>query len=408
MNEVKLFESITVDETQNVERAIYDLCGKRVDFETVRRFITTEKNTVFFFDKKMNSSTAAGTYSGFVWLDTGYRDYYNNPILIFLKYTGNGFCGHYTGTMRTLANYVKQTYWKNAREFENNYSRFVSKYKQRASERKSEYITDDRKYVIEAANRDTESDSAFAAALKLAGYELPAAAREKAEETSLQSENNLSDEKMMKSAEESMTAVQKEITMELLFDQIDSMQNYIDELLSKLENREKQTQQEITELKAQNEDYRKAMLNIRTFMQSESTEVTEMMEGIGHRLLGRNKKILVLGNTDIREDEMRAIARDYFGFEKNDLEFVTDYAKIRNDGQRIHNSDRFAAVVFGNCPHKVAGMGDHSSVIEEFKKNKNCRISIDARNKAGGLKITKQSFKEALKSVCEELKLQVA
>ena len=119
-----------------------------------------------------------------------------------------------------------------------------------------------------------------------------------------------------------------------------------------------------------------------------------------------NEKILVLGNADIRVAEMRAIAREYFGFEKTDFEFITDYEKVKNAGSRIHASVRFATVIFGNCTHKVAGMGNYSNIIDEFKSRANCPIAVDARNEAGGLKITKQSFKKVLADICRQLKIQ--
>ena len=85
---------------------------------------------------------------------------------------------------------------------------------------------------------------------------------------------------------------------------------------------------------------------------------------------------------------------------------IIDYEKVKNAGSRIHASERFAAVIFGNCPHKVAGMGNYSNIIDEFKSRANCPIAVDARNKAGGLKITKQSFKKALADICRQLKIQ--
>lgn len=39
-----------------------------------------------------------------------------------------------------------------------------------------------------------------------------------------------------------------------------------------------------------------------------------------------------------------------------------------------------------------------------FKQKEDCPISIDARNEAGGLKITKQSFRNALSQIYKELK----
>ena len=92
---------------------------------------------------------------------------------------------------------------------------------------------------------------------------------------------------------------------------------------------------------------------------------------------------------------------------KEAIEMVgLDYEKVKNAGSRIHASERFAAVIFGNCPHKVAGMGNYSNIIDEFKSRANCPIAVDARNEAGGLKITKQSFKKALADICRQLKIQ--
>lgn len=53
----------------------------------------------------------------------------------------------------------------------------------------------------------------------------------------------------------------------------------------------------------------------------------------------------------------------------------------------MHKSIRFAAILFGNCPHKVANMGAYNNLIAEFKERACCPIAVDARNKAGNLKI---------------------
>ena len=149
---------------------------------------------------------------------------------------------------------------------------------------------------------------------------------------------------------------------------MESMQGYIDELLAHVENNEKTSQEEIGALKAQNQEYKRALVNIRMFnAENEKDEnLSEEEQLMGHNFLGKNEKILVLGNTDIRVAEMRAIARDYYGFEKTDFEFITDYDKIKTAGSRIHGSDRYVAIIFGNCLHKVAGIGNYKSIIDEL------------------------------------------
>lgn len=85
-----------------------------------------------YLNRKLNSSTEYGTYNDYLWLDTGIRDNRNNPIMICLHNGYDDFVGHYTGTVRELANRLKQFKGNNGREIEKNLSRFMSKYKAKA------------------------------------------------------------------------------------------------------------------------------------------------------------------------------------------------------------------------------------------------------------------------------------
>lgn len=400
MSEVQIVERIVVDEPQNVEMAIHNLTGKRVDFEIIRKFIVNEKNTMFYLDWKMNSSTDPGYYTDYLWLDTGFRDEHNNPIMICLHNGYDGYVGHYTGSVKELAGRVKSFNKKNAKDIDKNFSRFLTKYKSRAEEHTTVLIEDPREYAIVAANLETENDTetAFAQAMKNAGFEIEEIAEEETTPETIEEPT------------EEFTETQNAITVELLLKQMESMQNCIDELLTRLENREKTSKEEIDRLKEQNQAYKTALVNIRLFNSENEadTELSEEEKVMRHNLLSRNEKILVLGFSDIRVAEMRAIVRDYYGFEKADFEFITDYSKINNTGSRIHGSDRFAAIIFGQCPHKVAGIGNFSSIIDEFRQREDSPISVDARTESGELKITKQSFRNALTQVYMGLKGQVA
>lgn len=360
---------------------------------------------MFYLNRKLNSSTEYGTYNDYLWLDTGIRNSRNNPIMICLHNVYDGFVGHYTGTVRELANRLKQFKGNNGREIEKNLSRFMSKYKAKAEERLHEIIADEMEYAVDSANRaDRQSFSVISDALNDLNVELPESLP--GEESIIEVEQTDSD-LQCDFKYDSFSKEQDDITVGLLFEQMEKMQDYIDELLLYIEKNEKDSQEEIIRLKEQNKEYKRALVDIRTFMQDENDRQDDVAADMGgHGLLGRNEKILVLGNADIRVAEMRAIARECFGFEKTDFEFITDYEKVKNAGSRIHASERFAAVIFGNCPHKVAGMGNYSNIIDEFKSRANCPIDVDARNEAGGLKITKQSFKKALADICRQLKIQ--
>lgn len=395
MSEMNIMNNVVVDEPQNVEIAVYNITGKKVAFELIRKFILNEKNTIFYIDRKMNSSVDPGCNTEYMWLDTGFRDMYNNPILICLQNRQGVYTGHYTGTPKELSGRVKSFNKKNSKEIDKNYGRFLSKYKSKAEERTVACISDTEAYALQLVNQDTNAseETEFAKAMRFAGIEISETIEEIMEEEQIPEE-------------ESLTEAETEITVGLLLDQMENMQKYIDHLLARIENQEKTSQEEIELLKAQNQEYKRAIVNIRLFNEENSVDHKNTTEenANGHNLLDKNEKILVLGNTDIRVAEMRAIARDCYGFEKTDFEFITDYEKIKTAGSRIHGSNRFAAVIFGNCPHKVAGMGNYASIIDEFKNREDCPISIDARNEAGGLKITKQSFRNALTKVYKELK----
>ncbi|MBE5876832.1 MAG: hypothetical protein E7290_08120 [Lachnospiraceae bacterium] len=85
----------------------------------------------------------------------------------------------------------------------------------------------------------------------------------------------------------------------------------------------------------------------------------------------------------------------------------TDYDKVVNFAHRVNGSTRYRAVILGGCPHKVGSLGANSSLVEKLKQENITPFAIDARNGAGKLKITKQSFRNALTEVYMELRKAV-
>lgn len=324
----------------------------------------------------------------------------NDPIMISLYKSQDGFVGHYTGTMRELVQLVKNFNKKNTKTIDKNYSRFANKYKKCADLREVVSIENPMQYAVAVANMETLAmeENDFALALRDAGVHI-----EDFEAVESSCEEEVEE---ITESEDELTKKQEAITIAMLWELIEGRDAYIEKLLALIESEKKSSAEEIQALKAQNKEYQDAILRMRTHnidQESNAKGDDDTEAGRGHALLGKNEKILVLGNADIRQDTMKAIARDYFGFKKSDFEFQNDYSKIKNTGSRIPSRERYVAIIFGNCPHKVARMGDYTSIIDEFKQRANCPISVDARNEAGGLKITKQSFKKALEKVCEEL-----
>lgn len=106
---------------------------------------------------------------------------------------------------------------------------------------------------------------------------------------------------------------EKEITIGLLLETIDGMQNYIDELLGEIEKFNSGDKVRMAELEAKNEEYKAALVRMRNFVEEETVQEIEPEEqGIGgHSLLGRNGKILVLGASALDQNTMNGIAKLY-------------------------------------------------------------------------------------------------
>lgn len=68
MDEIKITDTIIIDEPGFVETAIRNLTGKTVDFTVIKKFILSEKNTKFYINHKLNSSIEPNIYSDFCGL----------------------------------------------------------------------------------------------------------------------------------------------------------------------------------------------------------------------------------------------------------------------------------------------------------------------------------------------------
>jgi hypothetical protein len=206
-----------------------------------------------------------------------------------------------------------------------------------------------------------------------------------------------------KQPEFDMSYREREITDGLLLDTIDDMQDYINELLEELKKSD-EDKAKLQELEQRNKALEQALVDIRSFNAEHSAEEKEQKEARdGHDLLGRRGKILVLGATALDVKTMNGIAKLY-GFRKDDFEFEVDYNKMVSFSGRMGKLEKYSALILGACPHKVQNLGDWSSLVEKCKNTEGMPIAIDARSRAGELKVTKESFKEALVEICRKLR----
>ena len=399
MREFSIEKGIVIDDIDKVVRGIGKISGKQIpDAETIRKFIMNEKNTRFYLDNKCNCRMQPEGDTKYLWLDSGFTDPQGNPVMISLLKESGEYIGHYIGTMNNLADKIREHYPRNIRDINKNLETFKKKYLNKAASREYIHIDDEQAYLLGLCN-GKDSNTLMADLLRDIVI-----ISEPEEEVTAKAAGETAEE-VMEEAGYGMSLEEKEITVGLLLDAIDGMQSYIDELLAEIEKFNSEDRVRMQELEAKNEEYKKALVQMRSFMETEAgeTEEKEITGFGGHELLGRNGKILVLGATALDMNTMNGIAKLY-GFQKKDFEYETDYSKIKNFTGRMSNGERYSAVILGACPHKVAGLGDWSSLIEKCRRSEEMPWAIDARSRSGELKVTKESFKLALMGICEELK----
>ena len=95
-----------------------------------------------------------------------------------------------------------------------------------------------------------------------------------------------------------------------------------------------------------------------------------------------------------------ALAKD--GVDVKEAAAIVDDA-VPHTCQYFTVDEKYAAIILGACPHKVAGLGDWSSLIEKCKQDPTMPMAFDARSISGELKVTKESFKTVLSQICSML-----
>ncbi len=389
MKDLRIDTNIVITDIDRVLKGIAEISGMDIPAaQTIEKFITQEQNTKFYIDNKGNSKLQPEGNVVYLWLDSGFVDYNGNPIFISLLNDLGTYSGYYFGIARDLMKSIKGFFPKNARVINDNLGAFRDKYEKKISGRKHPHIFDEHQYLLDVCNDDSEANPL---AYLFENIEVVADVEEE-----IETEQEIVEEP------EVMTIKEEEITVGLLLDVIDDMQNYIDELLTEIEKSSTEDRARIEELEGKNAEYKRALIQMRNFVEEEQKADENDEDWSGHELLDRKGKILVLGATCLDISTMTGIAKMY-GFEKKDFCFETDYNRVVNFAGRINNGDKYAAIILGACPHKVAGLGDWSSIIEKCKQDPTMPMAFDARSRSGELKVTKESYKVVLAQICSEL-----
>lgn len=111
----------------------------------------------------------------------------------------------------------------------------------------------------------------------------------------------------------------------------------------------------------------------------------------------RKQKLLVVGENK-KEIALRAIAAE-FGFDKDNLVFISEYDKIKQLADRIQWNSPYAGIIFGALPHKTTGTDGYSSLIQKCATEEGFPHVEEARTEAGELRLTNEAFRKAVRKM---------
>lgn len=115
----------------------------------------------------------------------------------------------------------------------------------------------------------------------------------------------------------------------------------------------------------------------------------------------RSKKIIVLGDSMVKEGKLRSIAKRH-GIDASDIEFVLGYDELKHfNFGKLRNSLTYRAVLAGPMPHSTPGKRGASSAIAEMQAHPEAYPSVVEMRDSSGLKITNNSFAKALDVLAE-------
>lgn len=159
----------------------------------------------------------------------------------------------------------------------------------------------------------------------------------------------------------------------------------------KVKDLETENSQLREEIENQQADFAKIVDELGKMNASTKSKNVEIFDG---------KKILVLGDLAITKASIMEVAKCDFDVKSSQLELSSDYKDNKHfDINRLKNSTQYYGIIIGPNPHKMTGVGDNSSIVKTLKNSNNYPPFTEARTKSGVLKITKESFRKALREL---------
>lgn len=113
-------------------------------------------------------------------------------------------------------------------------------------------------------------------------------------------------------------------------------------------------------------------------------------------------KILIIGDLSIPENEIFGISKSMYNIPKKNIELLKDWEKIKNFNiEKLRYCSNYDGIMIGPVPHCVKGKGDYSSIFELIKNEEGYPLHVEVREPDGKPKITKTTFRDALRKLVE-------
>ena len=114
--------------------------------------------------------------------------------------------------------------------------------------------------------------------------------------------------------------------------------------------------------------------------------------------VNKRMKILVIGQLAGKLNDYIMNAKKKLGLSADSFEFVSDYNKITNYNiERLRYSDTYSDIICGTIPHSIKGMGDNTSIISLIEQNQSEYPKLVKASANEALKLSINSFIEAIK-----------
>ena len=107
-------------------------------------------------------------------------------------------------------------------------------------------------------------------------------------------------------------------------------------------------------------------------------------------------KILVIGGSEVKVNSLKKVIKAH-NIDISRFEFILDYNEASIFPMNtLKNNPKYCDIFMGPIPHKTKGMGNCNSIISEIEHNKSEYPKLTKLIASNELKITKNSFEQAL------------